>query len=141
MKYKVLFLFLLILSSCVYNKNKVLIGEYESKKYNTIQMNYMSIFLNQAHIKGTKLYLNKDSTFKEKYCGSTGTGKWYLQNDTIFMEYFTNRYNDDSLNNANGSLKLGHNGPVYKVFGNHLEHIEKFNIMGKKVVHRLVKVK
>lgn len=87
MKFIVLYLFLFILSSCVSNKNQVLFGEYESKKYNAFQRSYMSLFLNQAHIKGTKLYLKKNSTFIEKYCGSNGTGKWYLQNDTIFMEY------------------------------------------------------
>jgi hypothetical protein len=37
MKYIVLYLFLFILSSCVSNKNKVLFGEYESKKYNAFQ--------------------------------------------------------------------------------------------------------
>ena len=58
-----------------------------------------------------------------------------------FYAGFTNRYNNDSLHNANGSLKIGRNGPVYKVFSSHLENIEKFNFMGKKVIHRLVKVK
>jgi hypothetical protein len=141
MKFIVLYLFLFILSSCVSNKNKVLFGEYESKKYNAFQDFYMFKISKETYIMGTKLFLNKDSTYTQKNCGSTSTGKWYLQNDTIFMQAFTNRYNNDSLHNANGSLKIGRNGPVYKIVGNHLVYLENFNFMGKKVVHRLVKVK
>jgi len=141
MKYIVLYLFLFILSSCVSNKNKVLFGEYESKKYNAFQDFYMFKISKETYIKGTKLFLYQDSTYIEKNCGNTLTGKWYLQNDTIIMQAFTNRYNNDSLHNANGSLKIGRKGPVYKVVGNDLIYVEKFNFMNKKVIHRLVKVK
>jgi hypothetical protein len=141
MKCIILYLSLFILSSCVTNKDMVLYGEYESKKYNAFQDFYMFKIAKVTYIMGTKLYLNKDSTFIEKNCGNTGTGKWYLQNDTIIMEFYTNRYNNDSLHKANGSLKLGRKGPLYKVVDNHLVHLQNFDFMGKKIVHRLVKVK
>jgi hypothetical protein len=86
---------------------------------------------------GISIVLNKDSSFVLKNCGTTAKGNWLLNNDTIMMETFSNRFNNDSLNKARGPLKTGKKGPRYLVVKNELHYLYNDTFMGKKIINTL----
>ena len=62
---------------------------------------------------GSKLYLDKDSSFKYITCGNILTGDWAIQNDSLLLKFKTNVFRNDSLvksgarpDNTNGIIRF-----------------------------------
>ncbi len=88
---------LLIAFGCISLKEKDVVGIYESKKYNRFEK--VLIYLKyDGLVYGTKLKINKDSSFVMQTCGNYIEGKWNLKNDSIYLKVETNIYRSDSLN-------------------------------------------
>jgi len=138
----IIIILVVLLSACASKKTFIdVAGEYQSKKYNFVQQIYMGYVQNRTYPLRSSIFLNRDSTFIEKNCGNTAKGIWLLKNDTIIMETFSNRFNNDSLNKARGPLKTAKKGPRYLVDKNELNYLYIDTFMGKKIIHTLVKVK
>jgi len=125
----IIIILVVLLSACASKKTFIdVAGEYQSKKYNFVQQIYMGYVQNRTYPLRSSIFLNRDSTF-------------IVKNDTIIMETFSNRFNNDSLNKARGPLKTAKKGPRYLVDKNELNYLYIDTFMGKKIIHTLVKVK
>jgi hypothetical protein len=62
---------------------------------------------------GSSLKLNKDSSFTFQTCGNDLTGNWLVSNDSLILNYNSNRWRNDSLNkNGFEGMQLSQQGTV-----------------------------
>lgn len=93
MKYALVSLMLLCLSSChSFSKNK-LPGAYDAYQYKYIEYNRVPVT--------EKLYLHKDSTFLSTFCNGSWKGTWTVLGDSVLLYHntftYTNSEGKDSV--------------------------------------------
>lgn len=92
-----LLLFLLVsLGSSGYGQE--LVGTYESENPGLIKKGWLYFVGGyKGLLAGTELQLQADSSFQMTTCANLLTGHWYASQDTLYLEYETNRWRIDSL--------------------------------------------
>ena len=105
------FLIFAVIIGCK-SSEQVLQGKYESKEYSKLDM-LSKHFLGYAVAMGSSLKLNKDSSFTFQTCGNDLTGNWLVSNDSLILNYNSNRWRNDSLNkNGFEGMQLSQQGTI-----------------------------
>ena len=73
-------------------------GTYESIEYKSKERPFETFSKrNDSKAVGTTLVLSEDSSFHMTSCANIVTGNWELRNDSVYLEYETNIWKIDSL--------------------------------------------
>lgn len=134
---------LMLVFACGPTAQQSIVGTYKSKEYNIVELAIKEL-KNEPYIMGTKLTINKDSTFTQITCGNTITGTWRLAGEVLLLKRFTNRFNNDSLNRygLNGKQpKVGTGQDSVKIEGNTLIFKLNFKGIDKTLYEVMVKEK
>ena len=124
MKSVAIVLIIICCISCSSTTDSVKTGTYKSVKLSKIEFGIRYIFQSvKTYTNFCQLDLNVDSTFTYTTCGSIQTGIWKSFNDSLFLFAETNRFRNDSLNDAGyyGLFpKIPEKPAVYKIKRNKL---------------------
>ncbi len=89
---------IIFLFSACSSYGQELVGTYQSERPNLLKMTWKYVVEGYDHFfVGSELTLKRDSSFQMVTCGNIMTGKWYAENDTLYLKHETNRWRNDSL--------------------------------------------
>jgi len=75
-----------------------LVGTYRSEEPHILKKAWKHFVEDyESFVIGEELNLNEDASFREVTCGNVLTGKWHREGDTLFLNYESNRWRNDSL--------------------------------------------
>ncbi|MES2656602.1 MAG: hypothetical protein V4620_13490 [Bacteroidota bacterium] len=94
----ILYITISLLVGCASNAphQKNVVGHFQSKNFNKIQIAYWQFIKNKVTIKGNELTTNIDSTFNYTTCGNIINGKFKVFGDSLFLFFYSNTKKLDS---------------------------------------------
>jgi len=130
--------------SCT-NENESLIGDYTSVQYNVFEDALLNLDQKTTWSIGTQLKLKDDSNFKLITCGNIITGTWTVLNDSLNLNFESNRWRKDSLQEVGfeGEWPILYTKPwKYAIQGNQLiQEYSRLDSNGVRIrsLHNLLK--
>jgi hypothetical protein len=115
-------------------------GTYKYVGFNKWERGLLYIFRGvNSYFVGSELTINRDFSFDYNTCGNVMNGKWFLRNDSIFLNVTSDRWRIDSLNvqGYKGTWPKIPTKPIgFKIINDYLENVHHLK-NGKKVIEKL----
>lgn len=87
-------------------QNKFLPGKYVRVKLNFFDKSVLYL-KGVRHLRLTDtLYVNKDSTYKQKFCNDINFGTWYYNKDTLYTTPFSSKFKGKKYYFKNNTLTV-----------------------------------